>query len=134
MDFIDDRAESILTAVFEIPGVKTSDISLHILDGHLVVTGERRPTYNTTQQSEAQSQDTEESGAQAPKLSTPIRELRFGSFRRAVQIPEGLKESEVKASLNEGMLTITWPRIPAAAVRTRRPHSSSPPTAGTALQ
>ena len=91
MDFIDDPAESSVTAVFEIPGVKTSDISLHIIDGHLVVTGERRPTYNTTTQSEAPPRDTAESGVQAPKLTTPIRELRFGTFRRAVQIPDGLK-------------------------------------------
>jgi HSP20 family molecular chaperone IbpA len=91
MDFIDDPAESTVTAVFEIPGVKTSDISLHILDGHLVVSGERRPTYNTPQQSEAPTQDSAESGTQASKLTIPIQELRFGTFRRAVQIPEGLK-------------------------------------------
>jgi HSP20 family molecular chaperone IbpA len=88
MDFIDDPSESILTAVFEIPGIKTNDISLHISDGHLVVSGERRPTYNTTQQ----PQNTAENGIQAPRLTIPIRELRFGNFRRAVRIPEGLKQ------------------------------------------
>lgn len=132
MDLIDNPAESILTAVFEIPGLKTSDISLHILDGHLVLLGERRPAYTITQQSEGSSQDTE--GTQVPRLTIPIQELRFGTFRRAILVPEGLKESEVKASLNEGMLTVTWPRNPAAAVRTRRPHSSSPPTSSAALQ
>ena len=91
MDFVDDPAESCLTAVFEIPGIKTSDISLHIVDGHIVVSGERRPTYNLTQQSEPRPQDTEENGNQEPKLFIPIQELRFGTFRRAVRIPEGLK-------------------------------------------
>ena len=91
MDIIDDPTESTLTAVFEIPGIKTSDISLHILDGHLVVSGERRPTYSITQQSEAPSQDTAENSIQAPKLTIPIQELRYGNFRRAVKIPEGLK-------------------------------------------
>jgi len=134
MDFVDDPAESTLTAVFEIPGIKTSDISLHIVDGHIVVSGERRATYNITQLAETTTQDTAENGSQEPKLVIPIQELRFGSFRRAVRIPEGLKESEVKASLNEGMLTVSWPRTAAAAVRTRRPPSSSPPTSGTALQ
>lgn len=90
MDLIDDPAESILTAVFEIPGIKTSDISLHILDGHLVVLGERRPIYNTTQQTEPSSQDTENS-TQAPKLNIPVQELRYGTFRRAILIPEGIK-------------------------------------------
>jgi HSP20 family molecular chaperone IbpA len=91
MDLIDDPAESILTSVFEIPGVKTEDISLRILDGHLVVSGERRPTYNTTRQSEASPQDTAENGIQAPKPTISIQELRFGTFRRAIRIPEGLK-------------------------------------------
>lgn len=91
MDFIDDPAEPNLTAVFEIPGIKTSDISLHILDGHLVVSGERRPTYLTTQQSEPPPQNTTETGVPAPKLTIPIQELRFGTFRRAVRVPEGLK-------------------------------------------
>ena len=91
MDFIDDPGESVLTAVFEVPGIKTSDISLHIVDGHLVVSGERRPSYNITQQSEAPPQDTAENDIQVPKLTIPIQELRFGTFRRAVRIPEGLK-------------------------------------------
>ena len=93
MDFVDDPAESSLTAVFEIPGIKTSDISLHIVDGHIVVSGERRATYNITQQAETTTQDAAENGSQEPKLVIPIQELRFGSFRRAVRIPEGLKVS-----------------------------------------
>jgi len=116
MDVIDDPAESTLTAVIEVPGTKTNDISLHISDGNLVVLGKRRPTYNATQP----SQDTTENAIQAPtrKPTIPIQELRFGTFRRTIRIPENLKESEVKASLNEGMLTVTWPRMPAAAART----------------
>ena len=94
MDLIDNPAESIFTAVFEIPGLKASDISLHILEGHLVVLGERRIPYNITQQSEGSSQDAEGNGSQAPKLTTiPVQELRFGTFRRAVLVPEGLKVS-----------------------------------------
>ena len=93
MDLIDDPVDSNLTAVFEIPGIKTSDISLHILEGHLIVMGERRSSYNTTQQIELPSQDTAENGISAPKRSTPIRELRFGTFRRSVPVPDGLKVS-----------------------------------------
>jgi len=132
MDFIDDPAQSTLTAVFEIPGIKTNEISLHILDGHLVVLGERRPTYNATQRPETSSHNTAENSIQGPKLTIPIQELRFGAFRRAIRVPDNLKESDVNASLNEGMLTVTWPRIPGSAVRTRRP--SSPPTADTSVQ
>jgi HSP20 family molecular chaperone IbpA len=91
MDLIDDPAESTFTAVFEIPGIKTSDISLHILEGHLVVLGQRRPSYNPTQQSETLSQETAENRTQPPKSTIPIQELRYGSFRRTIRVPEGLK-------------------------------------------
>lgn len=91
MDLIDDPTEPILTAVFEIPGIKTSDISLHIVDGKLVVMGERRPSYNITQQSEARPQGAPENGNPTPTLSIPIQEVRFGTFRRAIRVPEGLK-------------------------------------------
>lgn len=91
IDFIDDPAESSFTVVFEIPGIKTSDISLHILDGHLVVMGQRRPAYNITQDSEPSSQNTAESATQEPKLTVPIQELRYGTFRRAIPVPEDLK-------------------------------------------
>lgn len=138
MDFVDDPTDSNLTAVFEIPGIKTSDISLHISDGQLVVLGERRPSYRTTQRSEAMPQDTADNGVPAPKPTIRVQELRFGTFRRAIRVREGLKDSDVKASLNEGMLTVTWPRLPPGAARTRRTPTPSPPTAmataGTALQ
>ena len=90
MDFVDNPADSTFTAVFEIPGIKTSDISLHIVDGHIIVSGERRPPYNITEQTE---EGTAENGNREPKLFIPIQELRFGTFRRAVRIPEGLKVS-----------------------------------------
>ena len=91
MDFIDDPDESIITAVFEVPGIKTNDISLHISEGHLVLSGKRRAVYNITQQSEALPQDTSGNVIQASNLSIPIQELRYGSFRRAIKIPEGVK-------------------------------------------
>ena len=64
---------------------------MHILDGHLVVMGQRRPAYNITQDSEPSSQNTAESATQEPKLTVPIQELRYGTFRRAIPVPEDLK-------------------------------------------
>ena len=92
MDLIDDPEESNLTAIFEIPGIKTSDITLQIMDGHLVVLGERRCSYNPTQPSEASANNSSaENSIPTPKVNIPIRELRFGSFRRAIRVPDGLK-------------------------------------------
>lgn len=107
MDLIDDPAESILTAVFEIPGIKTNDVSLRIIDGHLVVLGERRAPYNTTQRSEPLPQDTSESGISASQTVIPIQELRFGTFRRAIRVPEGLKVFSFPSYLSFGKW-LTW--------------------------
>lgn len=92
MDLIDDPEESNLTAIFEIPGIKTNDIKLHIMDGHLVVLGERRCSYNATQLSEASANNSSgENSIPTPKANIPIQELRFGSFRRSIRVPDGLK-------------------------------------------
>ncbi|KAF6747366.1 HSP20-like chaperone, partial [Ephemerocybe angulata] len=39
-----------------------------------------------------------------------MRERRFGKFSRTLQLPQGLKEEEVKASMENGVLTVTFPK------------------------
>jgi HSP20 family molecular chaperone IbpA len=136
MDLIDDPSSSKLTAVFEIPGIKTNDISLHIRDGCLIVQGERKNPYpKNAQVTTSLNEEMEIEGQSSIKV--PIQELRFGTFYRSIRVPSGIKESDVSATLHEGMLTVTWPRAPAAAAS--RTTSSDPPAsistaAGTAFQ
>ncbi|TFK31499.1 HSP20-like chaperone [Crucibulum laeve] len=145
MDMIDDSSSQTVSAVFELPGIKTSDIALHIRDGNLIVMGERRSPYpsNAIRPSRAQlphnpltaadaiaagEMDTgTDTGAPTTAIRLPVHELRFGSFHRSIRVPEGIKESQITAGLQDGMLTVTWPRSP-----TSRTSSSgdtmTPPT------
>ena len=40
-------------------------------------------------------------------------EFLYGSFTRSVQLPEGVKEDDIKASYDHGVLTVTAPTGPA---------------------
>ncbi|KAJ3503885.1 hypothetical protein NLJ89_g8233 [Agrocybe chaxingu] len=155
MDLIDDPRSPNFSAIFEIPGLRNSDISVQIQEGHLIVCGERRPPYLQTilsqpspPDSEAVSKDASEhmevDSPASQAVRVPVQELRFGTFQRNIPIPKGIKEKDVSASLADGMLTVTWPRLSPAAVSSslsppaRTIGSASPPTsavtAGTALQ
>jgi HSP20 family molecular chaperone IbpA len=139
MDLIEDRNSNMLTAVFELPGVKTGDINLQIREGNLIVMGERRPPPIVQKALGAQkplprnpiaAADELVSGetcADSPTSSIaiaelPVHELRFGTFYRALPVPCGIKESDVTAALQDGMLTVTWPKL---LQRTSLPLTSS---------
>ncbi|KAF9011879.1 hypothetical protein BDQ17DRAFT_1345041, partial [Cyathus striatus] len=111
MDLIDDPSSPNITVWFEIPGVKTSDISLHIRDGNLMIFGQRRCPVNATIPSAvgltalpAGAKDVSNSMEQA-SAGQPVRrvhELRYGSFSRTIKVPTGIQETDISASLQDG--------------------------------
>ncbi|KAF7762472.1 hypothetical protein Agabi119p4_9065 [Agaricus bisporus var. burnettii] len=145
MDLVDDPSSPNIIAIFELPGVKNENISLQIKEKRLMVFGKRVDPYSEALSaalaavSSSQDQKSARTGATevdqassrgnarsspppnsqdpAVKSSTSrsIHELRYGSFFRSVTVPEGIKQSEVTAGIQDGMLTVTWPRIPAGA-------------------
>ena len=58
--------------------MKRTDVSVHIQDGRLVISGERRPTLGS---SESQQQPT----------SFLVREVKYGKFRREIILPQNLE-------------------------------------------
>lgn len=42
------------------------------------------------------------------------RELNFGNYARSIQLPGDVKESEIKASFDNGILTVDIPKVPRA--------------------
>ncbi|KAJ2914569.1 hypothetical protein MD484_g5831, partial [Candolleomyces efflorescens] len=154
MDLVDDPTTNTRIAIFELPGIKTSDVTLQIQRGNLVITGERRPPPAVQKALEAARASTTLArnpvaaansiaagdmidDSESPSLnSTPslaFHELRFGQFGRAIPVPEGIKESDVTAALQDGMLTVTWPQNPAARLVQNATPPVSPIT-GTAAQ
>jgi len=101
MDLLDDHSSSNITAIFEVPGVKTSDIALRILEGSLVITGKRQATYsvstslplpsNPISAADALARGEGDADTAAPQSILRVQELRYGTFHRSIPMPEGIK-------------------------------------------
>ncbi|KAF9256027.1 hypothetical protein L218DRAFT_840998, partial [Marasmius fiardii PR-910] len=103
VDIFDDPNCKEIIATFELPGVTVHDMNVDILDGKLVVEGTRQMKDNMHVDGETDEP--------VPRIVTA--ELRYGRFRRdTIQLPNGVQKSDVTASLQNGMLKVTWPRQP----------------------
>jgi len=116
MDMCDDTANSRIVAVLELPGLKQEDILVRIEENQLIVQGERR--FRSLLQAHGSPNRANGNVASvastAPTLPTgyATQEIKYGTFRRAIELPPGTQAEHVQASLSEGMLTISWPRYP----------------------
>nr|AAM78595.1 small heat shock protein [Laccaria bicolor] len=92
MDLHEDKEKNLVTATFEFPGSKKEDVHLEIHNGRLVVSVENKI-----------SEEHDESGY-------AVRERRYGKFSRTLQLPQGVKDDEIKAGMEDGVLTVTFPK------------------------
>jgi HSP20 family protein len=83
--------ENRLVTRVDLPGVKKEDVTVQVTDGHLALSGERR-------------QEKEEKKANVYRT-----EREYGSFYRAVPLPEGVKLEDVKATFADGVLEVSVP-------------------------
>jgi len=86
----------------ELPGVSLEDIKLEIHDSDLVVYGEKH------------AERTEED------KSYFLTERSFGSFQRSFRLPSHTDAEGIKASFNDGVLTVQIPRAKDAENSSRR--------------
>jgi HSP20 family protein len=73
----------------EMPGVKPEAVEVAVHNGVLTISGERKV-------------DEEEERA-----GYYVRELRHGSFRRSMLLPEGVEEEKIHARYQDGILEVT---------------------------
>ncbi|KAF8202475.1 small heat shock protein, partial [Pholiota molesta] len=92
MDLHEDKEKNLVTATFEFPGVSKENIQIDVHNGRLTVAAETK-----------QSSDFEDNGY-------AVRERQFGKFSRTLQLPQGIKDEEIKASMDNGVLTVTFPK------------------------
>ena len=85
-----ERDNRLITKV-DLPGLKKEDVKVEITDGHLAISGERK-------------RETEEK-----KEHFYRSEREYGSFYRAVPLPEGVKLEDVKATFADGVLEVSVP-------------------------
>jgi HSP20 family protein len=89
-----DRADG-YTVKAAMPGFKPEEVEVSLADGVLDIRAQRKQ--------ESESKD----GGYLR------RELSIGNYARSVQLPDGIKEGDIKASFENGMLTIEIPKVPA---------------------
>ena len=80
-----------LIARVDLPGIKKEEVKVEIVDGWLTISGERK-------------HETEET-----KENVYRCEREYGTFIRALPLPEGTKTEEVKAFFENGVLEVTMP-------------------------
>ena len=95
-----ERDNRLVTKV-DLPGLKKEDVKVEIADGRLTITGERKTE------------------AEEKKENYYRCEREYGSFYRAVPLPEGVNTGDVQATFTDGVLEVTVP-LPAKAEA--KPH------------
>jgi HSP20 family protein len=84
-------SDSDLVLTMDVPGMTQDDLSLELLDGYLVVRGER-----TIPQPE--------------NASLTHRERAYGRFERRIKVPDGVDAEAITANLDRGVLSLIVPK------------------------
>lgn len=71
----EDEKSNLVTATFELPGLKKEDVNIDVHNNVLSISGETKV-----------SEDRDENGY-------AVRERRYGKFSRSVPLPQGVKVS-----------------------------------------
>ena len=96
-----EKNQRLVTRI-DLPGMKKEDVKVEVTDGQLAISGERK-------------QAKEERGEKFYRS-----EREYGSFYRAIPLPEGARVEDVKALFTEGVLEVSvpLPAKPEAKMRT----------------
>ena len=81
-----------MVVTMDLPGLKAEDLSIELLDGYLVVRGERtRPEL-------------------ADGTTLAHGERAYGRFERRIKVPDGVDPDAITASMNDGVLSVIVPK------------------------
>lgn len=94
VDFVEKDKEYEITA--ELPGLDDKSVEVKLSNGVLSIGGEKK-------------EEKEEK-----KEGYYFSERRYGSFKRAFQVPEGVDADKIEASFEKGVLTVRLPKTPEA--------------------
>jgi HSP20 family protein len=91
VDLFEEKDTLVVKA--DLPGVTKDDLSVRVIEGNLMISGERRH---------------EEKVERKDYLRI---ERNFGTFSRIIPLPEGVNADGITATLKEGILEVRVPRI-----------------------
>ncbi|KAI0784207.1 small heat shock protein [Abortiporus biennis] len=92
MDLHEDEKSNTVTATFELPGLKKEDVHIDVVNDVLTISGEAK-----------KNEDYDKDGWK-------VQERRFGKFTRSLQLPQGVNEGQIKAQLENGVLSVKFPK------------------------
>jgi len=94
MDLHEDAEKNLVTATFVLPGLTKDKVNIEVHGWSLIVSGEV-------------------SESKKDEHGYTVRERRTGGFSRTVNLPEGTKPQDIKAAMENGVLTVTFPKTSA---------------------
>jgi HSP20 family protein len=100
-----------LVTKIDLPGMKKEHVKVEVTDGQLAISGERKTE------------------AEEKKENFYRCEREYGSFYRAVPLPEGVKLEDVKATFSDGVLEVSVPLPAKAETKTRKVEIQEAPKA-----
>jgi HSP20 family protein len=103
-----------LVTKIDLPGMKKEDVKVEVTDGHLAISGERKTE------------------AEEKKENFYHCEREYGSFYRAVPLPDGVKLEDVKAIFSDGVLEVSIPLPAKPEAKVRKVEVQEAPKAKTA--
>lgn len=102
-----------LVTKIDLPGMKKEDVKVEVTDHHLAISGERKTE------------------AEEKKENFYRCEREYGSFYRAVPLPEGVKLEDVKATFSDGVLEVSIPLPGKREAKARKVEIQEAPKAAT---
>ncbi|MEM3342656.1 MAG: Hsp20/alpha crystallin family protein [Thermoplasmata archaeon] len=81
----------------EMPGLSKEDVNIEVTDKYIEIKGEKK----------------EEKEEKDDKKKYIRKERSFTSYHRRIPLPEKIKPEEVKASMKDGVLKVTMPKLEA---------------------
>ena len=101
--------DKVYTLTAELPGVDPADVKLEVRDNMLFLRGEKkRDSYTPKQEDESKDE-----------RRVHVTERAYGSFERAMTLPEDADVEAIKASHKDGVLTVLIPRKEDEAPKSR---------------
>ncbi|KAI6016477.1 small heat shock protein [Pisolithus microcarpus] len=93
LDLHENKEANTVSAVFELPGVKSEDVNIDVHQNRLTVSGEFK--------------------ADIPPDDPGyvVRERPRDKFSRTINLPAGVKPEDVKAKLENGLLIVSFPKV-----------------------
>jgi len=92
MDLHENSEENTITASFELPGLTKDKVGIDMHNNRLTVSGELSEVGETNQDGYV------------------IKERRLGKFSRSIALPECTKPETIQASMENGVLIVTFPK------------------------